>query len=457
MNQHVKTPLWQHQIEDLEHLKDEDCVLVGNEMGTGKTLLAVERDMRIREADPSHRKTLVVAPLNTHDGWERTYNEETHLQTAVIDAKNRSTFLRTEADVWIMHPEALRLMPELRDFGFTHVIPDECHRFKGRNTKQTKALKQIKVPYKTAMSGSPATDRPHDLWSILNYLHPTQFSGFWKFYNKAVEFEIIYPAGYHKILGPSKWWIEYGLPSIRPYYVRRLKEDIMSYLPPKVPSKVYVELEAKQRRAYDEMAADMLAWVGEHENQPLSAAAVISRLQRLQMLALGYMEYHEELDKFVLTDPSPKCDAALELIEDNEETSFVVFSQFKGPLQLLARRLDKAKIPYGSFTGDDTESQKKEAKASFIRGDARVFLSTIRSGGVGVDGLQHICRTAIFLDRDWSPMINFQAEDRLHRGGSEVHDSIHIIDIMARNTVDAGRHQRIEQKWDWVRRTLGDK
>jgi SWI/SNF-related matrix-associated actin-dependent regulator 1 of chromatin subfamily A len=85
----------------------------------------------------------------------------------------------------------------------------------------------------------------------------------------------------------------------------------------------------------------------------------------------------------------------------------------------------------------------------------RVMVSTIKAGGVGVDGLQKVCNNAIFLDRDWSPSINFQAEDRLHRGGQVKHPL--IIDIMARNTVDAGRKQKIELKWSWIRAMLGDK
>jgi SWI/SNF-related matrix-associated actin-dependent regulator of chromatin subfamily A member 5 len=451
----VRTPLWQHQIDDLEHLKEQPAVLIGNDMGSGKTLTAVERDLRLRLLDPDHQYTLVVSPLNTHDGWYETYKREQEaLPVKVINPKRRNDFLDPRYRVFIMHPEALRLMPELRDFGFTHIIADECHKFKNRKAAQTKALKKIKVPYKTAMSGSPATDHPHDLWSILNWLKPQTYSSYWSFYKKAVEFEIIYPQQFHKITGPSRWWEEVGLNEIRPFYVRHLKEEMMD-LPPKTYRNVYVNLEGAHRRAYDQMDAEMIAWVGQHENEPIVAPAVISRLQRLQQLALAYLEYDEETMKVRMTDPSPKLDMAASIIEDNPDEAFVVFSQFKAPLKMLARRLDTKKIPWASFTGDDSQIERAEGKARFTGGEARVFLSTIRAGGVGVDGLQHVCSNAIFLDRDWSPMINQQAEDRLHRGGQIKH--VHIIDIMARNTVDWGRKQKIELKWDWIKRMLGDK
>lgn len=451
----VRTPLWDHQKEDLEYLKEQPAVLIGHDMGSGKTLMAVERDLRLRAIDPDHKKTLVVSPLNTHDGWLSTYVRETDLKVKVIDPKKRHLFLDKDYDVFIMHPEALRLMlVELPKFGFTHVIADECHKFKNRKAAQTKALKKIKVPYKTAMSGSPATDHPHDVWSILNWLRPDMYSSYWSFYRKAVEFEIVYPGGFHKVTGPSRWWEEVGLDQIRPFYVRRLKEEMMD-LPPKTYREVYVDLTGAHRRAYDQMDAEMIAWIGQHENEPLVAPAVISRLQRLQQLALAYLEYDEEAGKVRMTDPSPKIDMAVSIIEDNPDEAFVVFSQFKAPLKMLQRRLEAKGIGCASFTGDDTQQERADGKARFTGGSARVFLSTIRAGGVGVDGLQHVCSTAIFLDRDWSPMINKQAEDRLHRGGQV--KNVHIIDIMARNTVDWGRKQRVELKWDWVRRMLGDK
>lgn len=455
----VRTPLWPHQIEDLQHLTDEACILQGSDMGYGKTLFAMERDLQLRAQDLNHKKTLIIAPLNTHGdaerGWIGTITNNTTLRLSVIDPKNRSAFLKGNADIYLMHPHALQLMPELRDVGFTHVIADECQYFKNRKAKMTQALKKIRTTYKLGMSGSPADDKPHDLWSILNWLYPHVYTSFWKFYKQAVEYEIVYPGGFHKVKGPSEWWTMEGggLDRIRPFFVRRLLEEVMPHLTQPVYTEVAVDLGADQRRAYNEMRDEMIAWLGEHKDQPLVAPVVISRLQRLQMLALTHMDYNEETDRFVMSEPSAKLDAVMELIESSE-IPFVVFSQFKAPLQLLGRRLDAAGIKWGRFTGDDTQLERGTAKEDFISGTSRVFLSTIKAGGVGVDGLQHRCSTVVFLDRDWSPMANKQAEGRLHRGGQT--GGVHVIDIVARNTVDRGRLQKIEQKWEYIRKMLGD-
>jgi len=458
-----RTTPWDSQVEDFEHLKDQPHVLVGNDMGTGKTYLAGLLDAYRRMHEEGTKfKTLCVTPLNTFgsveddEGWLGMWAREfPHLKVVCIDPKNRSAFLKQEADVYIMHPQALRLMPELMSFGFDHVIADECQMFKTRSTKQTKALKKIKVPYRTAMSGTPATDHPHDLWSILNWLKPNEYTSFWRFYKQAVEYEIIYPQQFHKIIGPSRWWTTVGLDSIRPWYVRRTKEQMDLGIPDKIYQTFHVTLDGAHRRGYDQMAQDMIAWVGENEDKPIVAPAVIAKLIRLQQMAIAYLDFDFENHTVKMCHPAPKVDLACEIILQNEDDHFVVFSQFKAPLAMVKQQLEAKGVGVVSYTGDDTRSARNEGKAMFINDPkTRVMVSTIKAGGVGVDGLQKVCNNAIFLDRDWSPSINFQAEDRLHRGGQVKHPL--IIDIMARNTVDAGRKQKIELKWSWIRAMLGD-
>jgi SNF2 family DNA or RNA helicase len=77
----------------------------------------------------------------------------------------------------------------------------------------------------------------------------------------------------------------------------------------------------------------------------------------------------------------------------------------------------------------------------------------MKAGGVGID--LFAASTVVFMDRAWSPVDNVQAEDRLWREGQE--NAVQVIDIMARNTVDLGRRQRLEQKWEWLKALLGDK
>ena len=92
--------------------------------------------------------------------------------------------------------------------------------------------------------------------------------------------------------------------------------------------------------------------------------------------------------------------------------------------------------------------------ARFVAGEFQVFVAVIQAAAEGIDGLQHATDTAIFLDRSWSTIKNQQAEDRLHRGGQK--DTVQIIDVMARSTLDFGRKTKLEAKWGWIKAILGD-
>jgi len=433
-------------------------------MGTGKTLFAVERDLRLRRDAAEYfagRPTLVVAPLNTHDSWVSAFRRESDLRVKRINRKKREQFVGRDgkyintADVFILHYDVLRLMPELRG-RFGHIIFDECHQLQNRKAKRTKAAKQMGAPLLTDMSGSVFTTNPDNIWSILNHLKPKSFSSYWRFFDKNILWRQPFGQRYKEILGPAPAWTEETLPSIRGFYSRVTKEEALPNLPPKVYNTLYVDLEPRQRQMYDEMKRDMLTWIDDpktDEESPLFAKAAIAKLSRLQMMCLG-TPYFDEKNRVMLQDPSPKVDALMEHLEANPDEQFVVFSQYKGPLRICGDRFRGEGITYGRFTGDDADKVRIRAKLGFIEGKNRALLCTIGSGGVGVDGLQHASCNVVFLDRAWSPTINDQAEDRLHRGGQTRH--VNITDILARNTIDFQRLEKIEMKRSWLKTMLGD-
>jgi len=397
---------------------------------------------------------------------------ETDYTVQMINPKKRNQFLANLHDYNIMHYEALRLMPELQKAKFGHAIYDECHRIKNKNSQQSKAAKKLRTPYLTDMSGSPMTDRPQDMWSILNHLHSKKYSSYWRFFYEYVDYihhkkgtpccgaSMNHKASYYEILGVADAWEESGFPQIQPYFVRRLQKDC-SDIPPKLYSKIYVDLAPTQRRIYNEMRTDMLTWIKNSygDDEALPAPAIIAKLTRLQQIAAGTPEFGPPDKKgnptITLKDPSSKADAVMDKLEDNEDHQFVIFSQFKGPLRILASRLERKKITFGTFTGDDDQRIRNRTKQKFIDGDARILLGTISAGGVGVDGLQHAASNVIFIDRDWSPAINDQAEDRLWRAGQK--DRVNVIDIMAKDTIDFDKRRTVEMKAGWVRQMLGDK
>lgn len=466
--------LYDFQREDVEKLAGQKSVLIANEMGTGKTYEAIALDMLMRKdwhdtptvSDKARPITLVVAPLSVLPTWEEHFQALTDLETCVIDPKNRGALLASlrgdpDHDVYILHWDVLRIIEkELREKYFLHIIADEAHRAKNRKAQQTRSLKRLKCYFKTALTGTPVMNQPQDLWSILNWLYPKQWSGYWKFFERYVEYELVYPQQYRKVIGPRADTIPHLRRTMSPFTTRRLKKDVLKDLPEKYYSKVYVDLDPKQRKAYDEMRKDMIAWLETVDGtEPLVAPVVIAQLTRLQQLASAYVSLEttggtkstESVTTSArLTEPSSKVSALMDILEDNPDEPVVIFSRFKQLIRLVEARLDSKGIGYVRITGDDSETARRKAIADFQANRVRVFLGTIGAGSEGIT--LTAASTVIFLDRDWTPARNAQAEDRLHRIGQK--NAVQVIDIIARDTVDRGHHQKLELKREWIRRML---
>lgn len=450
--------LYDWQKKDVEKLRNQRGALIANEMGTGKSYEGHELS---REA----KKTLWIAPMQT---LESSYLKQEQMGidrlVVICDPKNRTgswnLFTRSQAGLYMVHWEALRLMPELVTEGkWDIIIADEVHRAQNRKAQQTRALKYIKADQKIGMSGTPVTGAPDKYWSVLNWLFPREFSSYWKYYNQYVDFEIVYPQGFHKITGPKN--ADELRTRIDPFYVRHLKSEkcckdhpngAMPWIEKKYYTKEYVDLLPVQRKAYNQMRDDMIAWVGAHENTPLVAPVIIAQMIRLQQFAVAYAETSLADTHIQLSEPSSKLDRLMQIIEDNPDEPIVVWSQFKQLIYLLEARCKKAGVSIVLYTGDNSTVRDQNVKR-FGSGGAQVFAGTISSGGVGVDGLQYASSICVFLDRLWSPALNQQAEDRLHRDGQR--GRVQVIDIVARNTVDRGRHQRLELVWSWIKELLG--
>jgi len=480
--------------------------LLGDDMGLGKTVTAICLDLenRRQEAEKGRRQssmmTLIVAPLAVTESWVRHVNLlAPQARVVVCDPKRRGDFLHElkkppsrRAHYFIVHYEAMRLMvSELKKYTWFHIIADECHRIKNRKAQVTNALKALTAEKKTGCSGTPADDRPMDLWSVLNWLWPTVYRSYWKFdkHYCVYETETNWGTGgaFRKFAGVQNAQSLHK--EMEPWFIRRLKEDVIKDLPDKIYTDVWVDLDPKQRRAYNQMRDDMITWIEQQDKLvPLPAAVVVAQLTRLQQFALGYMETYTverhvkekhiperhridkvtgepyvipakvikahivKEDKWRISDPSAKIDALMSILEDNPNQQVVVFSQFKSVLHLLGKRLEKAKIPHGLYTGDQNKQERDKLIDDFQAGKVRVFAGSIAAGGEGIT--LTAASIVVFLDRSWKPSKNRQAEDRLHRIGQK--NAVQVIDIMARNTVDLGRRQRLIQKWQWIREILGD-
>lgn len=487
--------LYPFQAEVVRRFEITPSVLIGDDMGLGKTVEALALDLKRRTTQlegykQTDCKTLIIAPLSVLSSWEK------HIKLMwpkaryiVINPKNRNELvkaLKQSYHYYVIHWEALRLVEELQNVHWWHIIADEVHRAKNRKAIQTQKLKKLRTSYKTAMSGTPADNAPVDLWSILNWLYPktwTSFHAYMRYFVKqrmhnqgacyAEGCQKLHKRAYREIMGVAN--VEELHEALAPYYIRRLKEDVLKELPDKYYSQIDVDLVPKQRRIYDQMKREMLAWIGKHEDEPIAAPIIVAQLVRLKQFALAHAEIilvkrrkkdcdecrHEGREVCIghdvrtvkLSEPSSKLDALMEKLEEDPNRQVVVFSESKQIINLFGQRLTASGITHCILTGDTAQRDRGDMVEAFQQGAFRIFAGTIDAGGIGIT--LTAADTCIFLDRKWNPSLNKQAEDRLHRIGQK--NAVHIIDIVARNTVDGGRLQRIKLKWSWLKRLLGDK
>jgi SNF2 family DNA or RNA helicase len=460
-----------------------------DEMGVGKTVQCIAMDavrrQQFRDRFPTRNvpPTLVVAPLTgVIDQWVEEFNKwQPQLRVRRINPKKRELLFKEEADVYVIHPEGLRLMvADLVSRLWLHFIFDEVHRIKNRKTKTAKAAVSVgkKAMFRTGATGTPIENMPAEMWHLLHWLYPDKktreeaglakwtqalLNSYWRFYEQFVDYWVDPDYGYHKIIGTKNE--EELRKRFGPFYVRRFKTDVQKDLPPAIRQEYHVDLYPLQRKAYDSMKKELLAWVGQNEDQPVVAPVVIAQLIRLQQFTLGYGEIKSIVKvnvdggvrkertetKFTLSEPSVKLDALMDILDDLGDQQCVVFSTSKQAVNMAADRLEKAGYAVSLVTGDVTDSARTAAINKFKSKEHQIFLATIRAGGVGLN-LQ-MCNTVVFLDRDWSPAKNQQAIDRVHRGGQK--NTVHIIDIVARDTVDQKKDRKLQQKWQWIKDTIG--
>jgi len=417
-------------------------------IGLGKTVMSLAEVQRRMETHDL-MKVLVVTTKTAFSVWmDHAALMLPDLPAFALDSKSKSWTPPSSQQYFVVtNWDALRSLDILSIIGWTYVIADEAHYAKNRKAQRTKRLKYLHTVYKRALTGTPIINRPDELWSILNWLYPSHFRSYWKFYNRYVEFERNPYHGYDNIIGPKN--VEELRQQIKAFTIRRLKRNVLTELPDKYYETITVELSPQQRRVYEEMRKRSLAWVGENEDQAVPAKLAVSKLIRLRQFCTAYAEISEE-DKVILSEPSSKLDAVMDIIEGTDQP-VVVFTQFRGVVKLLEARLMAAHISYVVVHGGIKDNDRAAAIATFAESKARVFLCTVQTGGVGIT--LTASNLAIFVDRSWSPATNLQAEDRLHRFGQR--SAVQVVLIQANNTVDQVVEDKLTWKWNMIRKILG--
>jgi SNF2 family DNA or RNA helicase len=494
--------LFPHQRGDVQFLATAERAILANGLGSGKSQSAFSTIRYLFEhKDVNPFPVLIVCPNSTKYAWKEEIEEVwPGLVVNVVDGSvtKRRKALTEQAHVYVINWESVRahsrLLPygsvalkkcpdhgghdpkvtattcevhpkELNAINFQAVIGDEAHRIADPSTKVARAFKSATgdARFRIALTGTPIRSSPDDLFSILNWLMPDAYPSKVKYIDR---FCISHPDawGTLHISGIKKEMEQEFFSGLDPFLRRMPKELILPFLPPVLRSRRDVEMGSKQKKAYEQMRDQMLA---ELDDDVITTSSALTKMMRMLQFASAYgeVEYRDVLNQdtgewyekaFVkLSDPSSTLDAFMEDLPDFGDESIVVFAVSKQLINMLSTRLSKAGIPHGMITGDqDAETRQMHMKA-FQAGQTRIILCTIAAGGTGITLTKG--RYGVFLQRSWSMIENTQAEGRVHRIGSQQHESIHIIDYVTAGSCQETVFKAVEAKGKNLEYILRDK
>ena len=406
---------YQHQgLSWMQFLREHNLAgVLADDMGLGKTVQTLAHVLAEKEAGRLDRPALIVLPTTLVHNWrEEAQRFAPDLKVLVLNGPQRKErfeligqhdlILTTYALLWRDHAV-------LSEHEYHLLILDEAQYVKNATTKSATAIRDLRARHRLCLTGTPLENHLGELWSQFDFLLPG-FLGTQKDFTKRWRNPIERNGdGVRRDLLARR---------IRPFMLRRRKDEVAKELPEKTTIVRTVDLEGAQRDLYEIVRTAMQAKVRAAVNsQGLARSHIIVLDALLKLRQVCCDPRLVKLEKAARVKESAKLELLLamlpELIEEGRRV--LLFSQFTGMLDLIAAALDKAAIPYVTLTGDTTDRATPVQR--FQRGEVPLFLISLKAGGVGLN--LTAADTVIHYDPWWNPAAENQATDRAHRLGQD--------------------------------------
>lgn len=349
-----------------------------------------------------------------------------------------------------VHPQELNWMP------FKTVIIDEAHRIGNPTSKQTRAAWAVghtdSVKRRLALTGTAIGSTPDELWSILHFLEPNEHPVKSTYVDRYCATTWGKYGGV-EISGVNPDHREEFYQVIDTRFRRTPKALVLDQLPPVVYSRRYTEMTPKQSRAYQDIESGKGTGVplitrlpdGNVMVAPTDLEAQL-RLLQFSSATMKQVGFNEQTGKpkFEMCDPSSKVDELELILEELGDKPVAVAAHHRQLIRLAAARLDGLGVSYRLIVGGQYDFERDSALRDMFSGQARVLLFTIDAGGEGLT--MTFTDTLVFLQRSWSMRANRQTQGRIDRIGAEKYDSLHIIDVIARGTVEEAQLTKLYAK-----------
>lgn len=435
----MMSDLYPYQEEGVDFLVECERGMLADDMGLGKSVQAI-RAAEVLGAFP----LMIVSPASAIYNWKNEVEKwGDHLRVQVIDGTpaQRAKQWRTAGAVRgavpgidvvsVSYETLLRDLdgPEVSPTHWRGLILDECHKLKNRKTKVFTAFKKLarSIPVVFELTGTPVQKSPESIWSLLYLLDPTAHSSFWAFVRRYcyVVFD-----GFKMDIGDIVHPDELA-EHVAKYVLRREKDSLGDQLPEKTVQQMWLKLDADQEHKYIQMEDEYFTTI---EGQDLAAVNTISMNQFLRRITIDPTLAQEECEAPL---KGAKIRALFDILEGLAGDPAVIFTTSARAAKRLWWQMIEMGYNVGALWGETDKKLRAELNKSFQEGKLDYLICTIRAGGQSINLTR--ASTAIFLDKDWVPEINAQAQDRLHRIGQK--DHVHIIELLAYGTID----ERVEE------------
>lgn len=385
--------------------------ILADDMGLGKTLQTIAFLSSVATADS---KILILAPSSLIYNWKEEFEKfAPQMKVEVIYGlkASRDEIIASNPQVAITSYASFRQDVEQYEKNqYQYLILDEAQVMKNSQTKIAQYLRKFDVPHTFALSGTPIENHVEELWSIFQIVLPGLFPGKKEF----------------KQLSPET--ISHY---VKPFIMRRKKSEVLQELPDLIEMTYKNELADDQKTIY-------LAQLKQMQDRILSSSEEELNRSKMEILS-GLMRLRQICDtpSLFLEDyagESGKLDSLRQLLEQIKDGNqrVLIFSQFRGMLDIIEKELDALKMTSFKITGSTPANERQDMTNAFNSGQGDAFLISLKAGGVGLNLTG--ADTVILVDLWWNPAVEDQAIGRAHRMGQD--KNVEVYRMITRGTIE---------------------
>ncbi|MCP9056315.1 DEAD/DEAH box helicase [Streptococcus infantis] len=403
--------------------------ILADDMGLGKTLQAIAfLSSQLQE----NSRVLILAPSGLIYNWADEFQKfAPNLDVVVVHGLKpyRETILAEKHQIYVTSYATFRQDSEIyQDLSFDFLFLDEAQVMKNAQTKIAKTLRKFVVPSVFALSGTPIENNIGELWSIFQIVLPG-----------------LLPAKKDFMKLPAERVAQF----IKPFVMRRKKEEVLTELPDLIEVVYKNELEDQQKAIYLAQLQQMQeriehVTVAEFQRNRVEILTGLMRLRQICATPALFMEDYK--------GDSGKLDSLRDLLSQIAEGNHrvLIFSQFRGMLDRIEEELPQLGLTSFKITGSTPSQDRQEMTKAFNQGERDVFLISLKAGGVGLNLTG--ADTVILVDLWWNPAVESQAIGRAHRMGQE--QAVEVYRLVTRGTIEEKIQELQEQKRNLVSEVL---